>query len=289
MCSMSKIYVNGEICELENARISVLDRSYLFGEGVFESFRSHNGKVLFLQDHLSRMEWSATFLHLEFPAHIDFQKTLDDLMTANNLKDARFKIVLSRMSEEAQTSYRTDIKPDYKSNLVIFCDAYDAAQHPKTYRLKVVRQVTNDTAKMACVKATNYLGKIIGREEALEAGFNDGILLNAKGEVTEITSGNIFWVDEKSQLKTVPASAGILTGVMRTQLLKLLGENKLKITEENVSPERLSSAREVFVTNAVIGIKPVVAIDHRQISGGETGSITAMLIDLWNKKIKESE
>lgn len=284
--SMSKINVNGTVHDLQDARISVLDRSYLFGEGVFESFRSYNGKLPFLQDHLKRMEWSATFLHIDFPSETDFQKICTDLLEANHLKDARFKIVLSRMGSESQTNYRPDAQTGYQTNLVVFCDEFDAAKYPKTYRLKIIRQVLNDPPKMASVKATNYLGKIIGREEALEAGYNDGILLNQKGEVTEITSGNIFWVDENNKLKTTPVSSGILTGVMRTQLIHLLHENNLDITEENITAERISSMREVFVTNAVIGIKPVVAIDHRQISGGETGNVTAMLMDLWRKKVE---
>lgn len=285
---MPQIYVNGEFCLQQDAKISVTDRSYLFGEGVFESFRSYGGEIPFLPEHLKRLEWSATFLHLQIPANIDFLKICHDLLQINRFKNARFKIVLSRM-DLAESSFKADARANYENNLVIFCEDYDESKGPQSLKLKLVQSVRNESALLASIKATNYLGKVIARNEASEAGFHDAILLNQKGEVTETTSANIFWVDENRELKTTPVASGILTGVMRTQLLLLLKENKIKITEENITAQKLSSMREVFVTNSVIGIKPVVAIDHRQLSGGEPGDVTLMLMDLWKKKVKEYE
>ena len=92
---------------------------------------------------------------------------------------------------------------------------------------------------------------------------------------------------KKNELCTTPTSSGILTGVMRTQLMNLIKEKELKIREDTITPQRLSSVREVFVTNAIIGIKPVVEIDGRQISGGEAGNITLMFMDLWKKKMEK--
>ena len=91
------IYLNEKYLPDDEAKISIHDSSYLFGEGLFETFRSYDGKIPFLHDHLQRLEWSCTFLDFEFPTNIDFKNICDTLLEENDLKTARFKIMLSRV------------------------------------------------------------------------------------------------------------------------------------------------------------------------------------------------
>lgn len=269
---MAIVFLNGNFVEAAEAAISIYDRSYLFGEGVFETFRSHEGKFPLLKRHLNRLEWSTTFLDLTVPKE-NFSKICRDLLEKNKLKDGRFKIVLS--ATEAG-----------ESNCVVFCEKFSAPSPPHVYTLMTARSYVNDALPFAAVKTTNRLVKLKAHKDAVEAGFHDAILLNSRGQVTETTTANIFWIDSNAKLMTVLSEQGMLTGVMRSLLMETLSENKLKIFEGAIKPEDLSSSREVFVTNALWGIVPVGRIDARQISGGEIGPITEMLKELLEKKVK---
>lgn len=281
---MSVVYINGKFVAGSDAKISVFDRSYLFGEGLFESFRSLEGKVPFLEAHLNRLEWSCTVLGLEFPTDIVWSTVIRDLLEKNGLKDARFKIMLSRMTDsmiDAPSALETA-----KANVVVFCEPLDEKLLKKSYKLKTVKSVFNDSIPICTMKTTNYLSKILARHEALEAGFDEAVLLNAKGMVTECASANLFWIDKDGLLHNILDDQGLLSGTTANKLCQLLKDNKISVKPAVIRPEDLSHAKEIFITNAVIGVRPVISLDGRQISGGETGSITAMIGDLWNKHIR---
>ena len=277
---MTQVYLNGQFLAECDAKIPVTDRSYLFGEGLFESFRSHNGKIPFLKDHVARLEWSSEYLHLPFPADVDFAKITSELLAKNKLENARFKIILSKTDNLNKTG-------EAQTNLLVSCEAFDDKKLPETYKLKVIKTFPADSLPLAAMKTTNYLVKILARNEAREAGFDDGLLVNSKGSVAEASSANIFWINASGQLCTIAADQGLLSGVTRRNLIELLKKNNFTVNETRATPDEISSSREVFVTNSIIGVKPVVAVDHRQISGGEIGSITAMICDLWKKQIEE--
>lgn len=271
---MPLVYINGDYLKDTEAKISVFDRSYLFGEGFFESFRSHDGKIPLLADHVGRLEWSCTFLNLAFPANTDFKKICVTLLEKHALKNARFKIVLSQAAE-------TD------ANVTVFCEPFNPEKISPTYKLKIIRDAVNTVSPLSAVKTTNYLIKRTARTQAREAGFDDGILLNTNGYVAETTTANIFWVDKNGRLWSVDNEQGCLAGIMRKRLISLIQSRGLKITTGRILPQEISSSREVFVTNSVIGIKPVVQIDNREISGGKTGLVTQMLMDLWTTALTD--
>lgn len=269
---MSYFYVNGEIVSEENAKISVWDRSYQFGEGLFETFRSYDGTLPFLQNHLDRLAWSSTFLNIDF----DLAKPkwiCGELLAKNKIENARFKLVVSRAKED-------------EINIVIFCEALDEKNSKKEFKLKTIHNIKNDDQPIVTLKSTNYLTKILAKQEALDSGFDDGILLNQRGQVTETSSGNLFWVDSKGALNTIIKDSFHLAGTTAHELTKVLEKNKLTLKQQVVTPQDLSHAKEIFMTNSIVGIKPVAYIDHRKISGGEAGDITLMIQDLWKKHIE---
>lgn len=280
---MTYIYVNGDLVPQNEAKISVHDRSYLFGEGLFESFRSYDGKVPFLKDHLQRMEWAATFLNIHFPVGIDFTKVCHLLSDKNQFKDARFKIMLSRLESEDDDPYAETSSED--TNVVVFVKAYE--ENDKPYRLKIIKNLRNDAQPLVSMKTTNYLAKVVGRFDARHAGFDDGILLNSQGNVTETTSGNIFWIDDQGELNTVLEEQGLLGGITKRHFMELVKSKELKCHEKVIKPEELLKAKEVFMTNSVVGIKPVLEIDSTSIGVGEVGDVTAMLMDLWRHYLDE--
>ncbi|OVE82022.1 hypothetical protein BVY03_01875 [bacterium K02(2017)] len=287
---MSIIYNNGDYQSDQQAKVSIYDRSFLFGEGLFESFRSFDGQIPFLKDHLNRLEWSSTFLNMEFPDDLDFSKILQNLLTQNEIKEARFKIVLSRVGLsclDMTIDPTSKLDAPLKTNILIYCFPLSKNLPQATYKLKTIKNFTNDSLPISTIKSTNYLVKSMAKRSAIESGFDDGILLNKHGNVTETSTANIFWIDEDAKLWTILPEQGYLSGVMQKKLKDCLDKCKINHKEGVITPEQLSSSREVFITNSVIGIKPIVAIDNRQISGGEIGSITTMLMDNWEKYLKE--
>lgn len=281
---MSVVYINGKFVAGSDAKISVFDRSYLFGEGLFESFRSFDGKVPFLDSHLNRMEWSSTVFGVEFPTDIAWSTIVDELLEKNGLKDARFKIILSRMTDSMVDAPAA--LENAKANVVVFCESLDEKLLKKSYKLKTVKTVFNDCIPICTMKTTNYLSKIFARHEALESGFDEALMLNAKGMVSECSSANLFWIDKDGVLHSVLEDQGLLRGTTANAITQLLKDNKINIKPAVIRPEELSHAKEIFITNSIIGVRPVISLDGRQISGGEIGSITAMISDLWNKHIQ---
>lgn len=268
---MTLCYVNGEICAPEDAKISVFDKSYQFGEGLFETFRSYNGKFPFLEDHIGRMTWSSEYLNIGFDLP-KLEWICSEMLEKEGYQDGRFKLIVS----------------EHKSgtNHVIVCDEIDPKKLEGTYKLKSLQQIRNDGYPLATFKSTNYLTKMLGLKEAMDSGFDDGILLNHKDQVTETTTGNIFWVTPKGELRHILKDCLHLPGVTQQSLLKVLDTNKIHHKEEIISLKELSHAREIFITNSIVGVKPVTSVDGLKISGGEPGDITLMIKSLWNKNIE---
>jgi branched-subunit amino acid aminotransferase/4-amino-4-deoxychorismate lyase len=285
---MNTIYHNGSYIPASEAKISPYDRSFLFGEGLFETFRSYDGTFPFLEAHVTRLEWSSTYFGFTFPEDLNFEGICTTLLEKNSLKDARFKIVLSgipRDFSKATAQPMPLLESEYETQILIYCEHLLEEHVSEPAKLKVIKNYVNDAMPLAAVKTTNYLLKMRARMIAKEAGYDDGILLNHHGMVTETCTGNLFWLDTNSTLWTVMDDQGLLSGIMRKFTIDLLKENKLNIKEGVISPKDLSHAKEIFMTNSVVGIKPVVSIDDRQISGGEIGDITHMIKELWDKQI----
>lgn len=292
---MATIFLNSEFLPSEEAKVSVFDRSYLFGEGLFETFRSINGKIPLLMAHINRLEWSCSVLGLHFPAHVNFQEVCEELLKKNELKDARYKILLSRTGIAPSSQIKASLESSalgehcsnqnlldanntaYDQNLCIFCEPYHEDRIPKTYHLAIVKNIMNDAPPIATLKTTNYLTKLLARSEAHDAGYDDGILINTKGFVTETTTANIFWLDKDNKLWTTMEDQGVLPGVMKKHLIHIMKKNEISFKEGLITPKDLTNTREVFITNSVIGLRPVTKIDNRQISGGEIGSVSDML------------
>lgn len=278
----SFVWINGRLCDAGKACVSVNNRAFLYGEGLFETLRSYDGKVPFIKDHLQRLEWGSIFLNLEFPSDLDFEKIFAELIEKNGLPNARLKIVLSRRSVAVENG-----EPVFERDVVVFCEPLNVVPTPQVYRLKTIKSLVNDVPTVAALKSTNYLIKTLARAEARESRCDDGILLNARGHVTETSSANLFWLSADGKLHTVLPSEGLLGGVTKKNLVALLAAKGLKCHEGVITPNEFSSVREAFVTNSVIGVKPVVEVDKRQISGGEIGSVTLQIQELWDKHVKE--
>ena len=282
-----KIYLNGQIVDENEAKISVLDRGYLFGEGIFETLRSYNGALPFLDKHLKRMEWGSTFIGIPFPHPRQIGEAIQNVLAVNSLKNARIRIMLSFKNLSGFKALAPT--SEMATHLVIGCEAFEPlpdCDYEKGVSLCVIRSVKNEPPPASNIKSLSRLTKMIARREVMEKEATDGILLDANGYVTEATTANIFWVKE-GKLFTPPVDLGLLPGVTREVVLNLARENGIESAERSVKGDELLKTDEIFITGSTLEVMPVGRIDGTPIGQGRGGKMTRELQRLYKERIAE--
>ena len=282
-----KVSVNGKIVEEKEASLSVLDRGYLFGEGLFETFRSYDGVLPFLDRHLKRMEWGTAFVGLPFPHPNELTSAVKELLKANNLPNGRVRIILSGKNA---SGFRPLVPTaETEVTVVIGCEKF-APRSDEEYEngvsLSVVHSVKNSPPPVSNIKSLSSLEKMIARREFFEKDSFDGILLSAEGHVTETPSSNIFWVSG-GKLFTSPAAIGLLPGVTREIVIEIARGEGIEFEERVIDPEGLKKSSEVFLTGSTLEVMPVTEIDGDPIGGGRPGKLTRQLQQLYSQRLKE--
>ena len=236
------VFLNGQIIKEEDAKVSISDLSYQFGYGLFETIRCEQGIPLFFESHFKRLTHSARELKMPFPPEIEeMKKWIKEVLSANKLKSARIKIIISKRLEE-------------KFNVLILVSGLE--QLPSSYSLitKVLGRDLNSISYRH--KTTSRADSYVTYKEALSTGFNDVIYLNEKNELLECTRANIFLVMQ-DKIITPLLESGILSGVTREKIIEIARRDGLLIEEKNVHSLYLNKATDFFITNAMIGLMPV--------------------------------
>ncbi|NLX90226.1 MAG: branched-chain-amino-acid transaminase [Firmicutes bacterium] len=278
-----QIYINGAYAAKEEARISVFDHGYLYGDGVFEGIRAYNGKVFKLREHLERLYESAHHILLKIPISIDeMEKATLETLRRNNLSDAYIRIVVSR----GVGDLGLDPKKCFGATVVIIAD--HISLFPQEYYdngLEVItsatRQRSNDTFEPR-IKSLNYLNNILVKMEAAQAGVMEAIMLNSQGYVVEGSGSNIFIVDKKGVLITPPVYVGILEGITRNTVIDLARETGITVKETPFTRHDLYVAAECFLTGTAAELIPVISVDKRSIGEGKPGKVTRMLMEKYH-------
>jgi branched-chain amino acid aminotransferase len=278
------IQLNDRIVPEAQAVVSVSDRGFLYGDGVFETMRAYSRCVFRLDEHLARLVTSAAALSIHLPRTAvqitdDIQRVLDK----NSLDDAVVRITVSRGRGRRGVSIAGADTPTY----VLAVDSLPTdlrARSTAGIRLGVasVRRVSSDALPTGA-KHANYLNSILAVEEVARVGADEAVLLNADLRVAECATANIFCV-RQSRVWTPSASAGILSGVTRGVVLALAREAGLPVEESLFGLDALLEAEEVFVTNSVIGLCPVRTVDAREYP--VPGPVTQPLVDLYHARVR---
>ncbi|HDL10018.1 MAG TPA: branched-chain-amino-acid transaminase [Candidatus Omnitrophica bacterium] len=273
-----KVYLNGELVDKEQAKISVFDHGYLYGDGVFEGIRAYDGVIFKLKEHLDRLYRSAHMIMLEIPlTKEEMQEAIIMTMKANNLKDAYIRVVVSRGEGDLGLDPRKCTNP----NVVIITDKI--VLYPEELYEKGMEIITVPTRRNIPeainpqIKSLNYLNNILAKIEAINSGYQEAIMLNHDGLVVECTGDNIFIIKE-GILITPPAYLGALKGITRDTVIDLAGKRGIEVREEVVTRYDLYNAQECFLTGTAAEIVPIVKIDGRTIGDGKPGKITLELI-----------
>lgn len=251
------VYLNGNFCDKERAKISIYDHSFLYGDGIFETIRVYNKKILRLPEHIERLKKGGEILKIKV-GDID-ENTIQRLLKLNNLNDAIVRITISRGEG------KRGIDPDLCKTPNVAIMAEEFKGYPdRLYKNGLSCMILNTKRphpkSFPPIKSNNYLPNILGKIEAKKSSFDDGIFLTIDGYVACGITSNIFIVKDET-LITPALSLGILPGITRKIVIEIAKSIKIPIFERKFKKEALFDADEVFLTSTGYEIMPIRVID----------------------------
>ena len=259
-------YVNGEMIPLDQAKISIQDRGFLFGDGIYEVTAVVGGRLVDYDNHTARLIRSLNAIELPCPVTSGRLLQLHrDIISANKLDEGLIYLQITRGSAERDFGFPAETHP----SLVMFTQAKPVIDNPwvKT-GIKVV--TTPDLRWKRCdIKSVSLLAQVIAKQEAAKAGAQEAWMVRA-GKITEGSASSAYIV-KNDEIITKPLSNAILPGVTRMALLDLARSHKLKLSQRAFTLAEAYAADEAFITAATNFVMPVVAIDGRPIGSGKPG------------------
>ncbi|QDX93106.1 branched-chain-amino-acid transaminase [Brevibacterium sp. JNUCC-42] len=281
------IYLNGEFVEKENAKISVYDHGFLYGDGIFEGIRVYNGNIFRLQEHIERLYESALSIMLVIPMKIEeMMDAVVETVRKNELRDAYIRLVISR----GDGDLGLDPRSCKQANVVIIVEQLRLfPQELYETGLKIVTVPTRRNKPDALnpkIKSLNYLNNVMVRMEASMAGVSEALMLNSEGYVTEGSGDNIFLV-KKGVIYTPPTYLGALDGITRQAIMDIARKLEYVIKEEPFTRHDVYIADEVFLTGTAAEVISVSEVDARVIRDGKPGPVTKQLLEEFRRYVQE--
>jgi D-alanine transaminase len=259
------VYLNGQYLPLCDAKISVMDRGFLFGDGIYEVIPSYSGKMFHFQDHMERLENSLASIRLPNPHdRTQWLEILTPLLD-KNLDQSIYLQITRGVASKRDHAFPENITPTVFamcSNIVPFESLNSGVK---------ALSVDDSRWELCNVKATTLLANILLRQQAVEQGCAEAILVK-DGYVTEGAASNIFAVVD-GILITPPIGREILPGITRNVILELARENNIPYSEDIISLDALKTASEIWLTSSTREIVPVVQLDNEAIANGKPGPI----------------
>ncbi|MHB8880629.1 MAG: aminotransferase class IV [Thermodesulfovibrionales bacterium] len=261
------IYLNDRLVGDEDARISVYDHGFLYGDGIYETMRAYEGVIFMLEEHLRRLRRSASLIRLSLPPKEYIVHALKATLQANALSEAYIRITVSRGKGPIGLDPALCSSP----TLVIIAEpfqGYPAAYYQKGVSLVVSSVLRNHVKAInPRIKSLNFLNNVLAKAEAKERGAYEAIMLNTEGYLTEGTVCNIFFVRD-GMLCTPSVEAGILDGITRDIVIGLAAQAGMGVSEGLFLPADLFQAEEVFFTNTTAEVMPVCRVEDRMYQAG---------------------
>ena len=270
------VYINGEFVPESEAKISIMDRGYLFADGVYEVSAVINGKMIDNEGHLRRLERSLGELDLRSPlSNHEIEGVQNELIERNGLKEGIIYLQITRGVAERDFLWPEDISP----TLTMFTQAKNLLQSPLATKGASIITVPDIRWQRRDIKSIALLPQAMAKHAARKAGANDAWMVD-NGYVTEGTSTNAFIVTMAGTLVTRDLSIDILHGITRSAVLRLAEEAELPIEERSFTPQEAYDAAEVFATGSSFFVLPVVEIDGHIISNRAPGPLTNRLREM---------
>lgn len=268
--------------------ISVMDRGFLFGDGIYEVIPVFNGKCFGFEEHIARMNRSLEAIDIKNPHTQDEWKNIfQTLLKKNDKNTGKYSIycqITRGAGETREHTYSDDLIP----TVVVFLKSFkDISQETLEKGFSAI--TSDDSRRRDCsIKAINLLPNILHMQKAKKAGAIEAILIR-DNEVLECTSSNVFIIKD-NVLMTPPLSPNILGGTTRKKIIALAKENNIDCREIKITPDMLNTADEIWVTGCVKEICPIVMLDGKLIGNGKVGPLWHKMTALYEAaKITEAK
>jgi branched-chain amino acid aminotransferase len=274
------VNVNGRISDEREAVISVFDHGFLYGEGIYETLRTYNGRPFLYDRHMRRLRNSAAMMALEIPFTDDqLSSQIRDTTAAANLDggEAYIRVLVTRGVGELTYDIKATPTP---SVVIIVKPLVEPSKETYEQGVKValVDVVRNHPASVSpMIKSNNLMNQALAGQEAIRRGAFEGVMRNYRGELTECTTANLFVVRAGAAL-TPPLESGLLPGITREFLFEVGRDIGVDVRETVLRDDDLFSAEEAFLTSTTREAVPIVRVDDRTIGTGKPGPVTKKLL-----------
>jgi branched-chain amino acid aminotransferase len=284
-----KVWLNGNLVDQQDARISVFDHGLLYGDGVFEGIRVYGGRIFQAKAHVDRLFESAGRIRLEVPyTKQQIIEAMQAACEANGVVDGYIRPAVTRGPGTL------GLNPFKCHDPVVFIIADDITLYPREMYENGLAVIIARTIRCPsraadpAVKSLNYLNNIYAKIEAIDAGVMEAVMLNEHGNVAEATGDNIFIV-VGGKVVTPPPAAGILLGITRAVVKRLCEEGGVEFVERDFKSDDLYAADECFLTGTAAEVIPVTQVDDKVIGDGEPGPVTKKLLGAFHEFIRSGK
>jgi branched-chain amino acid aminotransferase len=282
-----EVYIDGDWHPREAAKISVFDHGLLYGDGVFEGIRVYARRIFRLEAHLERLYASARALALTPPVSaVEMAAIVRDAVARNRCEDGYIRLVLTRGAGELGIDPTSCPRP----SVIVIVD--EVRVYPRDLYENGIKVITSATRQVSHqsvdprVKSLNYLKNVLAKIDALRAGAQEAILLNAEGFLAECTADNLFVVRD-GRLLTPSPHDGALEGITRGVVLQLAAEAGVEAAESRLTRYDVYTAAECFVSGTGAELMPVVEADGRTVGDGKPGRITRKLTTAFHALVRK--
>ena len=283
------VYINGLFTPLRNAKISILDRGFCYGDGLFETLRASNGQIFYIEQHIDRLFDSLQKVLIELPmTRLELTKAVKETLARNKYKNAIIRLMVTRGDTESNIQIDSKIHPTLVINIRPFIPLPKLA-YKKGIRVMLFQERAHLVNGISLrLKSCNYLSNILIKELSNKKNYTEGVVVDPDFGVTEGTTSNIFIV-EQGQIKTPPLSPYVLAGITRQVVLEIARDHKIPFTEEKITADELIYADEVFITNSCIEIVPVTQVNSNFIGLKKPGILTRFLHEEFLKCVEANK
>ena len=278
-----KVFLNNKLVDIDKARISVTDSGFLYGAGLFETMRSYKGTVFSLKDHLDRLFFSSRSLSINNPYDRKYlTDTIYKVLQVNKLTDARLRLTLTNgpMSQSDEQRAPT-----------LLITATKLQPYPAEYYKKGVLVVLcpfrQNAGEPTCGhKTTSYFSRMIALNRAHQKRAAEALWFTTNNRLAEGCISNVFLVKD-SVLYTPPIETPVLAGVARKTVCQIALTNSIKLVEKDLYIDDVLAADEIFLTNIIMQIMPVTAVEKHTVGDGKVGTMTKRLQKSFDEFIKK--
>ena len=281
LISMQKVFLNGEFIDKDSAKISIFDRGFIFGDGIYEVVPVINSIIVEKDGFWDRFQRSLNEISLNLPyTNDEFESILNNLIEINSLKEGGLYIQITRGVAPRDFSFVKGVKP----TIMAFAFSDSVLDHPAAKSGITIISTPDIRWKRRDIKSISLLGQCYAKNQATIAGADECFMVE-DGYVTEAGSSSAFIIKDRT-LITKPLSNEILPGIRRNRLLNLAKQIGLQIQERKFSMDEVYNADECFISAATIILLPVIKADGKAINGGKIGEYTTKLRELYKRALK---